>query len=52
MNLAYVVADVRVQTVLHTARRRIIVVLPLAIVITRAGLGPRRRRLCRFCRGR
>lgn len=44
VNFAHIETDVRVEAVLHAARRRI-VVFSLAVVVTGAGFRPRRRRL-------
>lgn len=49
MNFAHIVTDVRVQTVLHTAGGWV-VVFPLAVIVTRAGLCSCRRRLRRLRR--
>lgn len=49
MNFVHIMTNVRVQTVLHTAGRRV-VVFPLAVIVTGAGLRPRRRSLRRFSR--
>lgn len=49
MNFAHIVTDVWVQAVLHPAGWRI-VVFPLAVIVTRAGLRPRRRGLGRLRR--
>lgn len=46
VNFAHIETDIRVHAVLHAAGGRVVVVLSLAVVVTRAGLaGPRRRGL-------